>query len=217
MDWKSQLASSIEAAVQAGFEAALQRSGYASIEESADEAARRRTSWFGEAGRRRIEREEDRVRRDPVWAEKMARRHAAFPLPSTATPEPTPSTTSVAIVPEPYCFNPEPVTAISSSPSHASALSACVVRDGDFDLTSPITCSTQCPGGDVTVPMFLAPAATYALSKATILVVPEHSYVDSEPAAADSTTTLTSPIAASILTVCVVHGGDPWRPPVRQQ
>jgi hypothetical protein len=112
------------------------------------------------------------------------------------------------------------VTATSTSTSHASSISAGVVCDGDSDLAPPITCSTQCPGGDVTVPMFLAPAATYALSKATIRVVPEHSYVDPEPAAADSTTTLTSPIAASILTVCVwctVATSTPRRPPVRQQ
>jgi hypothetical protein len=59
MDWKSELVSSIEAAVQAGIEAALQRS----VEELAEETARCCTSWFGEAGRRRIEREEDRVSR----------------------------------------------------------------------------------------------------------------------------------------------------------
>jgi hypothetical protein len=75
MDWKVELVSSIEAtAVEKFFE----RSMYASVEESADGTARHRTRWFGEAGRRRIELAEDKARRDPVWAVRMARRHDAF-------------------------------------------------------------------------------------------------------------------------------------------
>jgi hypothetical protein len=66
MDWKVELVSSIEATVQAAVEKAFERSMYAPIEESADKTARRRTSWFGKAERRRIELAEDRARRDPV-------------------------------------------------------------------------------------------------------------------------------------------------------
>jgi hypothetical protein len=73
MDWKVELVSSIEATMQAAVEKVFERSMYAPVEESADETARR-TSWFGEAGRRHIELAEDKARRDPVWAARMARR-----------------------------------------------------------------------------------------------------------------------------------------------
>ena len=66
--------SSIKASVHTAVEAAFQKSMLAFIEESAEETARCRTRSIGEAGRRRIELQEERVRHDPVLAEKMARR-----------------------------------------------------------------------------------------------------------------------------------------------
>ncbi|KAM0866805.1 hypothetical protein ACQ4PT_042403 [Festuca glaucescens] len=200
MDWKSELVSSIEAAVQAGVEAALQRSGYGSIEDSVEETARRRTSWFGEAGRRRIEREEDRVRRDPVYAEKMARRHAAFPLPWTTSSASTPSTVSVPVVPKHCYFDPEPAaaasiatsTATSTSPVAASVDTACASRD-DNNLADrpPTTCSMQCASHDITVSVSaLAPAAPSATSaKVSAGGVPECYFLDLQPMDVASTPT----------------------------
>jgi hypothetical protein len=117
------------------------------------------------------------LRRDPVWAEKVARRRAAFRDTwavrdgNLATRMSTTSSTSSgsaaasavhtltasaalssyktngSIVPEHCCFDLEPAVVVSTSTAPTTILSACVVRNGDLDLTSPTTCSSLCCGG----------------------------------------------------------------------
>ena len=156
MDWKSQLASSIEAA--------LERSMCATVEESAEETARRRKRWL------RIQLVEDRVRRDPVYAEKLARRHAAFRDSISAAEEVAKAT--------------------STSTAPATILTACAVRDGNLDARPPTTCSTQCPSRAAasSVSALTATAAPTS-STSTGGIVPERCYYDLEPAAATSTRT----------------------------
>jgi hypothetical protein len=52
------------------------------------------------------------------------------------------------VIPEHCCFDLEPAVVTSTSTVPASILSACVVRDGYLDLTSPTTCLSLCPGGN---------------------------------------------------------------------
>jgi hypothetical protein len=55
--------------------------------------------------------------------------------------------TNESIVPEHCCFDLEPAVVVSTSTAPTTILSACVVRNGDLDLTSPTTCSSLCCGG----------------------------------------------------------------------
>jgi len=140
--------------------------------------------------RHRIQLAEDRARRDPVWAEKMARRHADFR-------DTIPSTTA-------------PAKAASTSLASAAILTACVVRDGDLELTSPTTCSSFCPGGnssdlatsmmasmvigeaDVTTACRARDDSVYPMAQPMVMPTPAHVVVvESAPTRATSSVDIT--------------------------